>query len=401
MKYIYRNIFLFIRDEKLVFIFAFLSVFSSALLLHFSYALYQSYMTQRETASGEQNWLTINIMDDYEIYDENEETGEYKIRKKDGKDYLTVGMVKEALKNLSEDYERDLVNVGMDIYLDEHFITNNFNLEDNEIILSKFFMDNSRKNGFMAEGRFFTEEEYKEGMPVGLSAERQNEVQVSYTESITSPDGKYMTVGGKKYKIIGKRKFPDLPVIPITSVEEDTLVYDYIVFDFGHSVTSLEYQELKEWTEAYLGGHGKVEELELPDEDTIYMYNTMILIAVLISVISALNFAIMYRYILQKRKAEIRILRICGLSKLRGVLMYIVECLLMTVPIYVLAVVFFAKAFLIYVNRNFSYISESYPFKVYLVLFLLYYISSLVILFGMIMYNMSHEEKMQIGGGEV
>lgn len=402
MKYIYRNICLFIKNEKLVFLFAFLSIFSSALLLHFSYALYQSYMVQKESASGEQDWLGITIKDDYEIYDEDEEQGTYKIRKRDGKEYLTVGMVKKALENLSKDYQRDLVNVMLDAYIDERFLLFNFNVEDGQITLSQFFMDNLKKNNNMGEGRFFTEEEYKEGMLVALAYDDPYDPNLmsSYSKSVTSSDGKYMTIGGKKYDVIGVHSSWDEPIIPITSVDEDTAVYDFLEFDFGHPVTSLEYQELKEWTEIYLGEHGEVDELELPDIDKIYLYNTMILIAVLISVISALNFAIMYRYILQNRKAEIRILRICGMSKLRGVLMYIVECLLMTVPVYVLAVIFFARAFLIYVNRNFSYINKSYPWKVYVLLFLLYYISSLIILFGMIMHNLSHEEKMRIGGGE-
>ncbi|MCH5267503.1 MAG: ABC transporter permease [Lachnospiraceae bacterium] len=400
MKYIFRNIYLFIKNEKLVFLFAFLSIFSSALLLHFSYALYQSYMVQRESASGEQDWISVSITDDYEIYDEDEEAGEYKIRRKEGKDYLTVGMVKKALENLPEIYQKNLVNVNLEAYLADHFLDFNFNVEDNQIVPSEFFFNNSKNLGSWGGGRYFSEEEYKKGMPVAFTAERQSEAVPSYTESITSPDGQYLTIDGKQYRIIGIHKFPDLPVVPLTAVDEDTPVPEYIEFTFNHPVTSVEYEELKEWTEIYLGEHGEVREPELPDVDTIYMYNTMILVAVLISVISALNFAIMYRYILQKRKEEIRILRVCGLSKLRGVLMYVVECLFMTVPVYVMAVVFFGKVFLSYVNRQFSYISKSYPFKVYLVLFLLYYVSSIAILFGMIMYNMSHDEKMQIGGGE-
>lgn len=398
MKYIIRNICLFLKNEKIVSVFVFLSIFSSVLLLHFSYALYQSYQEKKKSADSDLDYLTISVTDRYEKYDKDE-NGKYKIKKKQGEDYLTVGMLKKAITDMPNDIQKNLEDVMLDAYIDEHFLSFVFNVKDNQIVLSDFYMENTIKNGILTEGRIFTKEEYKKGMKVAWSYDDQYDAEPSYTRSITTSDGKYITVGGKKYEVIGKQKFPDLPEIPITSVDDDICIYDYIEFDFGHPVNHLLYEQLQDWVSLSLEGHAVTDEIELPDDDHVYLYNTMILIAVLISIISAFNFAIMYRYILQRRKKEYRILRICGMGKAKAVRMYIMECLLMSLPVYFIAVLFFSKAFLTYVNRNFSYISQEYPNTVYIVLFAVYYLSSLIVLLGMILFNLKHEEKMQIGGG--
>ena len=266
--------------------------------------------------------------------------------------------------------------------------------------MSKLYRDNIT-NHSLEEGRFFTEEEYKKGLRVALDEAVLSPSRKSpYLDSIRSKDGKSLIIEGKKYRIIGKHSsFPDQPIVPITSLPDDYPLYEWIEFDFEEPVNSLQYAELKDAVEETMGDHASLPDMDLPDMDKIYLYNTMIIIAVLIAVVSALNFVILYQYFLEKRQEEIRAMRICGMKRRRAVVMFLAECVCLTLPVYVLSVFLYDRFALRMMSSFYSYVDDHYSLKLYLELFAIYYISSLVILLVSIWRRLQGEGRMRIGGG--
>lgn len=399
MKYIIRNIRLFMTNQRGIYFLSIAAVMSSVFLLHFSYSLYQSFMKEKDAQSVEADNLIVDLLDPYTKQGDPEDS-DYRIIPRKGTKYVTIKDLKRLLKNLSEEFQKEVQNIGTEVAVDDVTYLCNFGVKNGEIVMSKLYRDNIT-NHALEEGRFFTEEEYKEGLRVVLDEAVTSTSQKSpYLDSIRSKDGKYLIIEGKKYRIIGKHTaFPDQPIVPITSLPDDYPLYEWIEFDFEGSVNSLQYAELKDAVEETMGDHASLPDMDLPDMDKIYLYNTMIIIAVLIAVVSALNFVILYQYFLEKRQEEIRAMRICGMKRRRAVVMFLAECVCLTLPVYVLSVFLYDRFALRMMSSFYSYVDDHYSLKLYLELFAIYYISSLIILLVSIWRRLQGEGRMRIGGG--
>lgn len=131
----------------------------------------------------------------------------------------------------------------------------------------------------------------------------------------------------------------------------------------------------------------------------MYLYNTIIMVTIFITIVSAINFAILYRYILSSRKQSLMVYRICGMSFARVVLLYLGECVVLTVPAYVIGALLFEHVILKKVSKYYDYMSNSYSSYVYMVLFAIYFILSLLILLFMIIYALKTDKELDVKGG--
>ena len=113
-------------------------------------------------------------------------------------------------------------------------------------------------------------------------------------------------------------------------------------------------------------------DLQLPDNDTTQLYNNMIFIAVLISILSALNLTVLFQYILVKRSRTLSIMRICGITRNRSILYYLLECMVIMVPVYVIGTVCYHIILQKILTSLFPYIAEGYSLRIYAEIFLLY-----------------------------
>jgi hypothetical protein len=384
MKYILKNIKLFYTEEKFLFGLTFLTAFVSVLMLHFSYGLYQSYMLEKELVSVDQTYLSVQMNYELEKYNQDDETGGYRLKSNKTKQYITLAQFYRLVKELSKSFQEDLVSVDLRAEVDNYPLEFGFNIEDNKIVRSDYVMSNMKKNGILTEGRYFTKKEYDDGMDSAIIFDQKwNAGNTPFTDNMKIDDD-HILLNGKKYKIIGKQSiYADLPMIPITSLKEDTIIFDFISFEFGHGVNSEEYNELKQAVEENFGELASLETLNLPDNDKVYLYNTIIIVSVFIALISGINFAILYRYILQSREKSLRILRICGMTKQKGIIYFITECILLVTPAYLSAVLVFAGIFLPKAGSWFYYMQKSYPMTVYGALFGIYYGTSIIILLCM------------------
>lgn len=381
-----------------------LTVLVSCIMIHFSYGLYQSYMSEKEADESNQYTASLTFTYEFEQYNVDKYgDGQCEVRPPDGiTEFATVGMLKNFAKDLSDKFQEDLLIVETNAVAESYRLYSVFDILNGELIISDVYEENLKKSSKISSGRFFTPEEFKEGEKVAIAFDKYN-INVGntpYMDKMLVDEDKYVLLEGERYKVIGWGSIDcDLPTIPITSLPDDTPLEGYVTFTFGHPVNRANYQELKELAEIDFQGLAQLESMALPNVDQIYLYNTIIIVSILIALVSSLNFAILYRYILATRKKELRIFRICGMSKFRAVVTYIAECLLITLPVYFFGVFLFAKVLLPIAKKHFYYMYQSYSMEIYGTLFVIYYGVSLLILLGMILFCLKRDEQMQIGGG--
>ena len=204
-------------------------------------------------------------------------------------------------------------------------------------------------------------------------------------------DKKILHIQGKDYKIIAYGIIDiDRPVIPITSLEDTTPFTGEIVFNFKKPIRQEQYDIVVEKTEKIFGDKAVVAAANLPDDDAVTIFITLV---------SAINFAVLYRYILSSRKQALMVYRICGLSFCRVVLLYLGECTALTITAYFIGVLLFENVILKKISGYYEYMSSSYSSYIYFVLFAVYFLISLLVLTLMIIYALKTDMKLNVKGG--
>lgn len=399
MRYIFHDIWLLVRNKTLIYLITVISVMASVFLLHFSYSLFQSSMKQKESEVLGRKEINISVKDQYEIYDENEVNGSYKVKECQGESYATVKDVKTMLKALPEDFFDDLESVSLSAVVDNVPLYFLFSIQNQKYTICEIQKKNMSDFGLLTDGRYFSRSEYETGEKVALIYEASKNENAEFSDSILSDDKKYITLQGEQYKVIGKQQlFGDQPMVPVTAIHNDSKIYGNIHFYFYNQINSVQYEELKEMVDLYLDPHGVLDKVHLPDQDKIYLYNTMMVIAVLIALISSLNFVILYQYLLESRKKETKAFLICGQKKWQAVLVNVTECAILTIPVYVMTAILYDHVFLKIIRAFYPYIDDHYSIKLYASLFAIYYFCSLFVLICSLLCSMRNTD-LDIRGG--
>ena len=219
-------------------------------------------------------------------------------------------------------------------------------------------------------------------------------------------DVRSVIIGGDRYEIVktldsemGEIDFFNAITIPIAAVPENAVLIisrpmgiDYglqgqstcFFMRFKETVTGKQYNDVKKCIEEASGGLLFVQELEFVDATEIYYYKTIMLIAVVIAVLAAINMAILYRYILEKRSGELAIFRICGCSKIKAVMSYLLECMMINIPLFALTQLCYHKLIMPRFSELFPHMAGAYSLKIYALIFGIFVGASLVIMLVMI-----------------
>ena len=114
---------------------------------------------------------------------------------------------------------------------------------------------------------------------------------------------------------------------------------DSLILSFENAISCKSYDELKSRANEILPGKLIFPELPFPDEESIYIYNNIMLISVLIAAPTIINFALLYDFIFKKRRRQLAIMRICGCTPLRAWGICLGECCTVCVPVFLLGII--------------------------------------------------------------
>ncbi len=241
------------------------------------------------------------------------------------------------------------------------------------------------------------------GYMIDLRSDDGEDLPVSVENRFLTDDIDSIAVCGERFKIKYVLPEPDVDMgvqlqIPITALSENAMLCANafhlddegrpIAFGFyfseDHPCTRSQYDEIKDKLSAAFGDMIVIEPVMLDDSRDIDFYNTVVMLAVVISVLAAVNMAILYRYILEKRSGDLAVMRICGCTKRKASAMYLAECMAVNIPLFALTQLAFHKLLLPQLEKIFPEISEGYSFWLYAAVFGIYILISALIMRAMI-----------------
>lgn len=380
MKYTIKNIQSFIKNEKMIFILVLLCIITSSFIINFSYGLYQNYHVVKEEESSEFTEIDIMINDNDSVTKEKIKDCVFSVSDKTNdalKMYLVFPIVEEFYNRQDVDWNR---------------LINRFVVKDNTIRPSEYFAQTLIDNGNMISGEYFTDEQEISGDLVALVTplledQTLKDTMVDCTSEITTRvegDKRWVKIQDKEYEVIGYHKQLATPYFPFESLDESTTFQDFIVLVFYKPITNSQYIDVKNNFEAVFGSAVTVPDMDIPESENYYLYNTIIIISILIAILAAINFSVLYKYILSKRMKMLAVFRMCGCTKSKALAMFLSECMIIAVPLFAATTLIYDKFVLPKLGQHFEYIESAYSIKLYLLIFGIYIAATLIVLLFMI-----------------
>ena len=245
--------------------------------------------------------------------------------------------------------------------------------------------------------------ELPSGYLLDLKTDDDEYFPVSVGSRLLTDDIDSIVVGGERFKIKYVLPEPEIDIgvqlqIPITALPENAMLHAnaFHLDDEGRPIafrfyfpedkpcTHSQYDEIKDKLSSTFGDMAVIEPVVIDDSREAAFYNTVVMLAIVISVLAAVNMAILYRYILEKRSGDLAVMRICGCTKRKASAMYLAECTAVNIPLFALTQLAFHKLLLGQLEKIFPEISEGYSFWLYAAVFCIYIAVSLLIMRAMI-----------------
>lgn len=346
MKYIFKNLKSFIKNDIIIFLVAFVSLFVSSMVLLFSYGLYNNFNNEKK---------------EIEVFPETiVGTG-------------TEQLTKSSLIDFLLSIDSEIIDQTDMFYCSAHIEPYNndlgfrFSLSGKDIVNADSFVKNFNSN-LKNSGRYFSDEEMSQGSKVAVIYSEPHS-----KENISEP---FITIDNEKYEVIGTTWFSNEPIIPFTSLKDNVKI-DYIDILPKTSVTRNMFYEYYNKSNGII----EFEQPQINDVSDIALNNNLIMMSVLISIISGVNYASLYKYILLKRKKELAVFRLCGCSLMRVIVIYLAECFFITTSVYIFSGLFFDIYLKKVISEVLENINEMYSMKIYILIYIIYITVSIILLF--------------------
>lgn len=369
MKYVLYNIRNLIKHEKFIFVVMLICIFVSAWIMTFSYGLYQ-------------NYHTLQI--------EGEETSKRADPQITDGETVTYGEIKKYLDALSNELLSD-VNIIL--------VISNYDFENSETpgdiigtaLCSRFTIKNGvyqsspyiteiwETGGIIATGSLLSNNDEALGTPVIMirKDELTNHFNRERNQNLIIDDNTAMLFG-QKFTIKGTHTSFGI-IVPFLSVPTEHAITNF-GFTFEHIMTRKVYQELIDTANEIIPGKLIFPELTLPDSESVYIYNNIMMISVFIAALTIINFAFLYNFIFGKRRRQLAIMRICGCTAARSRIICLGECCLICVPVFLVGMLTYIPFMHNVLANYFEFMEASYSPRIYAAIFGIYFVTLIVIM---------------------
>lgn len=375
MRYLFKNLKSFIQTEKTIFFLVLLCVVTSSFIINFSYGLYQNFnVIKEETENEEFVEIVVEINDSKQVTKNKMKNCIFSISGETN-DAIDMYLVSPSIKASSN---ADLWNT-MDC---------RFTIRDNHLYPCEIFYSNLQEYGNWDIGEYFSVQNEVNGDLVAIAKKVDKSAPDYCTTTLittrTEKNRRWIEIQGKEYEVIGYHKFGEAPYVPFESLDDNTEFENLMIVHFEKTITWSQYNEVREMFEQSFGNAVTVSDLDISESENYYLYNTIIVISILIALLAAINFAVLYNYILFKRTKKLAVFRICGCTKTKAFTMFISECMMLMIPLFVVTTIIYDRLVLPKLGEHFEYIESAYSMKLYLLIFMIYIVTSVIVLSFMI-----------------
>ncbi|MBR1833459.1 MAG: hypothetical protein IJ784_13715, partial [Ruminiclostridium sp.] len=395
MRYSLKNLCSMFTKQRLLSLLLVLNIVVSCFVICFSYGLYQSYnVVIEEGENPVYKELTIKASDG-----KKHRSDEYEIDLSE----VTIGEFTAMLTSLSDDLTDNISSIDLFLGVDQDLYcecTDQEALSDTGVYANYIHLD--VKHHMIISGGTdvgcISDEDYSSGKKlVALGTEMFGShggtigySSKSYT-AVPLTDEKNITIEGEPYEILRiNRHLDGRMIFPITSLSDDKLLWaepisnDVFTIRFNEPIKVSQYSELHDTIDQYFRGKVTTPSLKFKNADELYYYRTVLIISVLIALLVSVNMTVLYRYILERRSRELAIFRICGCTGRSAVMMYLAECLTVSLPLFALTELFWHKLLMKRIARLFEHFEGAYSPKLYAAVFGIYAVSVTVVMYIMI-----------------
>lgn len=378
-KYTLKNIKSFFINNFIIFILLVISTITSAIVIFFSYGVYQNYNTIL-------SYKEDDLSDDYIGINYVNTSSEY-VTKRDLLNCLS------EIDDISNELREQIIQYDVEGIIDNNSYEFKFLYSDGKFKVAEEFKENLKKYDNLTEGTYWSDYEEANGICVALISDPAVFGEISALDSIKY--GNQLKIGEKIYDIIGKQAWNENgAMFPFSTVADEQLLTSTLI-SFNSAVSVKTYNQIRDVFNNYMGDKAVFEEIRTIDKDTYYTYKTVILISVFIALIAAINFMILYRYIMSTRKRTTAIFRILGLTPAKLNFMNMSECIILIVPFFILGMVLYQTVFLPRLHTYFVYMQDAYTPFVYFLLFVIFISVSLIVI-GIMLLVMSRKRILEL-----
>lgn len=377
MKYAIHIIRTLIKNERFIFSVMLICVFVSAWVMTFSYGLYHNYSEKLSQESNKDTKLLLEIAD--------------------GKS-LTRG---DLVRYLNEVSPKTLDAMDIVVARSWFVFTNEYGTEERKSLFTRFVIRNGSfipspyivqlwdDDNLITSGRYISKEEEENGEKVIMLDEsvlgKDKEL---YSEFLK--DDETFLLNGEEYKIIGTHISIGF-VVPLLSLPESESLELSITMRFEKPITKSQYDELYAAAQRVVPDVFVFPEMELADEQNIFIYNNMLAVSVLVAVLTIINFAFLYSFILQRRGRTLAIMRMCGCTRGQAFGICMGECCLICIPTFLIGELTYIPLLHVVLGKMFEFIEEAYSLVVYGLLFAIF-VAVLLIVMGILLSRQIHTE---------
>ena len=378
-KYTLKNIKSFFINNFIIFILLVISTITSAIVIFFSYGVYQNYNTIL-------SYKEDDLSDDYIGINYVNTSSEY-VTKRDLLNCLS------EIDDISNELREQIIQYDVEGIIDNNSYEFKFLYCDGKFKVAEEFKENLKKYDNLTEGTYWSDYEEANGICVALISDPAVFGEISALDSIKY--GNQLKIGEKIYDIIGKQAWNENgAMFPFSTVADEQLLTSTLI-SFNSAVSVKTYNQIRDVFNNYMGDKAVFEEIRTIDKDTYYTYKTVILISVFIALIAAINFMILYRYIMSTRKRTTAIFRILGLTPAKLNFMNMSECIILIVPFFILGMVLYQTVFLPRLHTYFVYMQDAYTPFVYFLLFVIFISVSLIVI-GIMLLVLSRKRILEL-----
>ncbi len=376
MKYIFKNIHSFIKKEKTVFILMLLCILSSSVIILFSFGFYHHIKQKKLDEQSGENVISLTFTDE----SINKQSVINTLNK------LSNNILDHSYMTISFLYDEDATDDPVLNVVASQSCS--FSISNGKITYPQLFKKTVDESGYMTSGHYITEQEFNNNEYVCVAFPENIEMsdpdQAAIKARYTPDSNDCYTIHGKKYKCIGYTENTNaVPSVPIGTVDDNIRVCSLeLIFD--HVITKAQYTEVLDLFLQKYANEMDFWNLDIQEIDNTQFYNSLLVLCIIVSIMSAGILTMLFEYILLQRRRQLTIYRLCGLTVFYAKIQYFTECFCSTLFLYVISVVLFHCCILPYAGKIFEYMPLSYSLHTYGLIGIIYISITSIILYLLI-----------------
>ena len=229
-------------------------------------------------------------------------------------------------------------------------VITSFGYGNNNVTLSPLLDKDVRPT--LISGRLFNEDELQDGAYVAVVGNKLFDGQ----DSFFIGDNEYKKVG-----IIEHEAYTKMAFVPYQAMPDNCNKIAYFSIQLTQPLLENEYEDMVFYIKKYIGDKVPIPEFDgIKNPSFTRVYNDLLLVTVILMVVCAFNYCIIYRFILEKRRKNFAISRICGCTRFKAVTMYMIELLTISFVTLGIGVFIYLKLLLPEAVNYFEYIEYYY-----------------------------------------